>query len=598
MLLLSGFLNLISSYFIASVAKNFCAIYTIFFAFIVLNIQILSLFKGIYDYNILIFSFLNLLFSYVFFRYKKADFLKIDIEFKKIKNAFLLDKSLFILSFAFLMLIIVSGIIACVMPPLEPDSQTYHFLRAFEFYKNHTLAHFDTNDIRALIMPINSEIIYTWILALKHKFYNFALLSYFSYFAIIFCIWQILGHFKFSIRKKIFSIFLFSSLASLIVEMSCLQTDIVVGALFISSYTLFLKKNNFLSTLSLALALGVKTTAIVMLLPYLLMLFLLRKKDFLKYILYLSLNFLIFSSYNYILNYIQFDNPFANQSAYLSHRFWGGIKGYISNLIHFIFQFLDFTGFTWGYYLNDKIFAFQNFIFSLVNISPEMGTNIAHQKVNITTDEQLIGFGVLGFLAFLPALFKGFYSKNKKLTLLSLVFVLNILILCGFMAYMEYSIRFVLAFLCLSSPLFVLIYQKHSVYKNLLILFCIFYMAVIPWHIRRAPFYKILPNLIKNDFNIEKFINDCYEGKIVSTWKLTPIIRKIILEKYPNCKKIGYFKKTQSSAMYLKKDFDIDFLTASKIDDYNLLKYDLLIFEGEMQDDNVFKEAKIDYTIK
>ena len=50
--------------------------------------------------------------------------------------------------------------------------------------------------------------------------------------------------------------------------------------------------------------------------------------------------------------------------------------------------------------------------------------------------------------------------------------------------------------------------------------------------------------------------------------------------------------------MYLKKDFDIDFLTASKIDDYNLLKYDLLIFEGEMQDDNVFKEAKIDYTIK
>lgn len=55
--------------------------------------------------------------------------------------------------------------------------------------------------------------------------------------------------------------------------------------------------------------------------------------------------------------------------------FWGGIKGYIANLIHFCFQSLDFTGFKWGNYLNDKIFTLKDSIFHLLNIPLGLGSN-------------------------------------------------------------------------------------------------------------------------------------------------------------------------------------------------------------------------------
>ena len=97
-----------------------------------------------------------------------------------------MDKSLIILSIAFLFLIIVTFFLAIIIPPLEPDSQTYHFLRAVEFVSQKNLSHFDTNDIRALIMPINSEIFYSWMLIFKKNFSSFGLLSFFSYILAIF----------------------------------------------------------------------------------------------------------------------------------------------------------------------------------------------------------------------------------------------------------------------------------------------------------------------------------------------------------------------------------------------------------------------------
>ena len=597
MLLFAGFLNLFSSYLIASVANNFLAVYVAFFACIIIDIEILSLFSGIYDYNILIFSILNLLFSIFLFKYKKASFLKLDIDFKRLKNSLLLDKSLILLTIAFFVLITISGILAYVMPPLEPDSQTYHFLRALMFSKNHSLAHFDINDVRAIIMPINSEIVYTWIYTLKHKLYNFALLSYFSYFAAICGIWQILGCLKYSFRKRLFAIFLFSSLASVVVEMSTLQTDIVVGALYICALAFFFKKKNFLSALSVAIAIGVKTTAFIVLVPYLLIIYLLNKKDFLKYILYLLFNFIIFSSYNYILNFIQYGNPVSNYAAYIGHCFWGGIKGYIANLINFTFQFFDFCGFAWGYYINNKLFALKDLIFNIIQISPDIGSNVAQERVNITTDEQIIGLGILGFFALVPAVLRGLFSKKKIIMLLSVAFILNILILARFMAFMEYSMRFALTFACFSAPIFAHIYNKKGFYKILLCFFCIFYMGILPYHIGRAPAFRIFPYLIQNKFNMEKFNEDCFEGKFVAVWFMTNVIKNIIETKYSKAQKIGYFKTTTSSAIYLKKDLDVDFLTSARLNEYDLNKYDLLVFEGEAQNDDKFKEADIDYKI-
>jgi len=613
MFLISTILNLISSYLIASVFSNFLIIYISFFALIILNVEILSLFNGIYDYNLLIFSIFNFIISFIFFKKTKSNFLKPIFNFKRLKNALFLDKSLLILSFCFLVFLSVSFFIAYIMPPLEPDAQTYHFLRALEFSKNHNLNHFDINDIRALIMPINSEIVYCWIYTLKHKIYNFALLSYFSYIAIICAIWSILEYFKFSYRKRIFTIFIFSSLASIIVQISSLQTDIVVGALLICAFSLFIKKQTYFSSLSIALAMGVKSTGVMALIGFFILIILYEKlihKKIIqlpKFLRYLIINFFIFSSYNYILNFIQFNNPISNNSAYQGHCFWGGFEGFIANIINFIFQMFDFTGFMWGYYLNYKILALKELIFNLININSMTGINVNLDMVNISADEQIMGFGILGFLVFLPAIIISLFkfnknNKNRLFFILSIVFIINLCVLARSMAYMIFSIRFIVSFVCLSSIIIAIMYYKKGLYKTIVVLFSIFYLLILPFFITRAPFFKIINNLKLNNYNIEAFHKDCFERKIIPIFNLSQRILKVVSEKYLNVKKIGIFKNLSSPMLYLKilNNYEIDFLTAANIDEYNLNQYDLIIFIDKLQNDNIFNENKvqIDYEMK
>ena len=57
-------LNLLSSYFLASIFNNFLIIFIAFFALIVLNIEILSLFSAINKLNVFIFSIINFIFTF------------------------------------------------------------------------------------------------------------------------------------------------------------------------------------------------------------------------------------------------------------------------------------------------------------------------------------------------------------------------------------------------------------------------------------------------------------------------------------------------------------------------------------------------------
>ena len=65
-----------------------------------------------------------------------------------------------------------------------------------KFIEQGSLNHFETNDVRALIMPINSEIIYAWMYSFKKNFYGYGIVSFVSYIALIFGSWGIMEHFK------------------------------------------------------------------------------------------------------------------------------------------------------------------------------------------------------------------------------------------------------------------------------------------------------------------------------------------------------------------------------------------------------------------
>ena len=613
------FLNIISSYLIASIFSNYLIIFISFFSLIVLNMEILSLFGAITDINALIFSIFNLVISLSFFKIKKSTFLSPKFDFSRLKNALLLDKSLIIMLIAFIVLISISLFLAVVMPVLEPDSQTYHFLRAYEFVKQHSLNHFETNDIRALIMPINSEIIYSWLLLFKKNFHGYGILSFTAFVLTICSMWDIFEKFKFAFRKRLYAIFIFSSLSAIIIQMPSLQTDLLVGSLLLCAFSLYIKNNIYFSSLSLALAMGVKSTGIISILGFVILIFLyeklIEKKNIYsrlkKFFICLTFNFIIFSSYNYILNLFHFHSPLSNQAAFEGHKFWGGFKGYIANLINFSFQGLDFTGFKWGYYLNNEILEIKNKLFNLININPLMGCNVEQDRINIITDEQTVGFGILGFLVFIPMVLfsniKIFFNKNKKTVLLfifAIVFLINILVLARATAYMIYSIRFVVSFICLSSIILIGVYKKKAFYKPIILFFCLFYMFLIPFHNTRMPFWVIFTKLKENNFNLNKFENTAYERNVILTLEIASEIKKTIENKYQNKKNIAFVKKLESSALYLKKldfeGFNIDFIVAGKINENTLKKYDLIILETKIQNDNIFnpEDIKINYKTK
>lgn len=191
------------------------------------------------------------------FQIQKTKPLKINFDFKRLKNTLLLDKSLIVPSVSFVILLIVIFVLAMVIPVLEPDSQTYHFIRAYDFVKFKSLNHFEINDIRVLVMPINSEIIYAWMYLFKKTLRGYGILSHSSFIVFILSFWQILEKLKFCYRKRLFAIFVFSSFSSIIVQISSLQT-------------------------------------------------------ILTFILFFIINFTVFSSYNYISNFIQFHNFLGN----------------------------------------------------------------------------------------------------------------------------------------------------------------------------------------------------------------------------------------------------------------------------------------------
>ena len=122
-------------------------------------------------------------------------------------------------------------------------------------------------------------------------------------------------------RKRIWTVFIFSALACVVIEASSCDTNMFTGSLVLTALYFFYcgikyQKNLilYISSLSLSIACGVKTTAIIALPSVALFVFYVsvfcEKKEFyksiIKYGCFFTLNFLIFSAYNYILNYLDF----------------------------------------------------------------------------------------------------------------------------------------------------------------------------------------------------------------------------------------------------------------------------------------------------
>lgn len=636
--ILSLIMICISSYLVASIfepkryAIGVVYFFIVAFAQIVLTFEILSLFSAISSLGVISLNIVFLICSIIFWNKSQRPLYIPDVkrEFLLIKNALLKDKWLLVLAVAFVFFIVITVILAIFTPVNSYDALCYHLARVPFWLSHGNLSHFEYPDTRIFVMPINSELLYSWVLIFLKDDWFLGLFSFFGYFISIFVLYNFLGALNFCERKKLWSVFIFSSLASVLVEASSTETEIIIGGLVLASIFLYfygVKEDKrspiFFSSLAYALAIGTKTPAIMAMVGcfvlYLLISFIYKKRDFYKPILFftgcLIVNFIVFASYNYVLNFINYSNPFGAPTTITIHSFFGGFKGFVANFLRFVFLMFDSSGFKYADYFGKYFYSLQKGIFDFLHIPYNLGVITPMQfGMNKNILDSIMGCGILGFLVFIPCLFysayKSFVCKFSKRTLilatLSLMFLINLIVLSFSIGFMIFSIRFVTFFVILSSPILVYSYmKKNNIFKVIIVYFSVSYMMVISTHIAARPFFNLI-EVYKYEKSISG-LRDRIRGSETNFFdkKMPTYLVKKKLEEFPNKKNIAVFSDNTFRVYPLKmmenNGWHLDFLLLEDLENYNLDKYDFIIIKNKIQTSEYIKyyqSRKNDYYTK
>ena len=619
MFLISLCLVLISSYLFTSLIDKNCRnkslgfIYflLICYAQIVLTSEILSLYTLIKPIPYLACNIFFLACSLVlWFRCGKPLYKpQLKYETARIKNSFKLDKILKYAFWCFIVFLISYFIIAAIFPPIWGDALGYYFPRVTSWIQNGNINHFITNDSRELIMPVNMEFLYMWNMLFLRTEVGTPVYSYISLIGLIYVVYNFLAELGFCCRKRLWTIFAFCSFAIIGMMGHKPIADLFIGALILASiflFYLYCKKNEksalYFSTLSYVLAIGTKTTAIIALpsvaIIFAVILYKLGKSEFkpifFKYCGLFILNFIIFSSYNYILNFIQFGNPVSCSEQFLLNKFRGGIMGYITNLIKYWFVILfDAVGIEHIDKYNHLIQGTEEKILRMLGDNWQTYTSGFFENVYIFSSDMdyttNAWTGILGLFLFVPALIisfiKGITKKYKTnyliLGTLGASFIFNVFLFSRVMVYTRYNYRYLVTFLVIALPILVLTYIKSckNLYKWVIFAFMFTYMFLIS-HVKPVSFIiNFSKYLLEQDTISLRYIDFTDDG--MDGFKIYQYL-------YPKDKnnKIAFISYKRKGNPYriekLKlKGFHIDKFLLENIEDYNLFQYDYIIADTE-----------------
>jgi hypothetical protein len=348
--------------------------------------------------------------------------------------------------------------------------------------------------------------------------------EYLSYWGCILVLFSFLSYLKISTRRILWSIFILASLPAVIIESASTQTNLIVGFLLFSSLYLFIygvreqdKKSLIFSAIAFSIALGTKSTAVLFIpvlgIAYSLIAIKERKKHFYKPVITFILAsipaFLLLSSYNYILNYIDFGSAFGSPYFVYKHTSSFGFKPFLASFIKYILAFLDFSGMKFMDNLNQFFHFFKALLLSIFTLKTSDGL-VYHDITTLNTHihESHSRFGLLGFLLILPLVLKYGLTKlnftGKKMFYLSLTglitigFIISISILMG---YCYWYNRFLTTAIVLSSPIIALSYkQKPNVFKIIILSIVILNYMYIPVFTTSKPLKGIYKELNTYDF--------------------------------------------------------------------------------------------------
>ena len=586
---------------------------TIMFADVVLIFEILSLLNSISVAGFILLD--TVLFTGAFFAWKKykfpmPKFLIKDFGYKFI-NTLKRDKYLMVLGACFIFMCCVSLFLISFMPIVNPDAESYHVVRSLFWIVNGNLNHFDTSEVRMLPMPINSELLYAWILMFTKKQIWFGIFPFSAFVMVLTSLYGIFSYIKVSERKKLWTLFILSSFPSVIVQISGTETDIIIAGLILSSIYLYwnsLKTKTivplFMSALCYALAIGTKTPSIILIPAVGLWMtgisYYYDNKKFykplLKFIGFGVINFIVFASYNYVLNVIDYGNIAGPVPFLISHQNLYGVKGGIANIIKHMFLFFDFTGFTWSLYAGKVLVALKTSILTSIDLNyiPDGVYSKSADYVNKTLLEPLMGMSILGFLVYLPCWVKSlfgplFHRKKRDLLIFSFgVMLLVAIVSMSFnIMYMSYNIRFLTCFCVITAPVLLYSYpRKNHLVKFVITFFAVFGLVFVSTNLWARPAAKIF-----SYFRAGKTVSEVREvakcslffrklpknpTKLNEYCKLESKIRNLGEQN-----KILYFSNSSEEIFLIKlldlQGYNVDFGTIENIKNIDLSKYNAII---------------------
>ena len=629
--ILSFILVFAASFFLTALFenKNFIVafIYCLLIAFanIVFTFEFLSLFSAISVSGVLFLNLLVFVLSLMLWIKKGKPVFNFTYRqfFRKLYAALKTDKYLPVMLFGVIFMLVVSAGLILLSPVVNPDAQAYHVLRSLLWVFDKKIFHPPIADVRNLVMPVNSELLYAWIILFIKKDVLFGAFSFCGYLLSITSLWGILSYIGTGFKRKLWVITLLSSFAFVIIQLSSTETDIIISGLILSSIFLFMhgliynRRNCIVfAALSYALAVGTKTPAIMMIpavgLWMLCFSIYIKKKEFYKPLILFcgafTAAFLVFSSYNYILNYIDFGNIAGSKSFLTVHQNYGGVKTACANFIKYLFMFFDFTGFALSNFMDKIVLHMRDSLlifFGLEGAADGFNTSSVN-KLNNTLIEPLVGLGVLGLFVYLPCLVVSIIRPiftRKKRDIFIMSFAVMLLIGLAVMSYsivfMTFSVRFFVSFCVISAPVLVYSYfNRNNIFKFLIVFFAMFYLLFLSTHLWARPALTIL-----RYFRHGATISDVREIGICSQFnnhiarrpnalENSPIMNEACfirneLKKYDKRNHILYLSNsTDEMFLILINNFDgynIDYNMLENIENIDLSQYNAILISNDTQ---------------
>ena len=307
---------------------------------IIIIIEFLSLFKKVTP---LFISIMHLAFSIIILAialFKKIEF-KINLEEinKKIFFFFKYEKTNGVIKLIvvvwLIIILITTFFIGISVPPKNWDGMVAYLVRVGIWQQQHSINHYYTPVLSQLENHINPGLGLLWVLLFTNSGNILFTVQWISLLVILITLYKLLRYLKYGINLSLISVFVFSISNIVILEACTTQNDLIVASfLFIAFYFLIkvlddkeiVLKNIIIFSLTLGVSIGSKFYAYFFIIGFIIFLLLYGKNNKLKLtktlymIIFTIAGFILFSSYNFIQNFITFGDFLGSKSTVDSIR--------------------------------------------------------------------------------------------------------------------------------------------------------------------------------------------------------------------------------------------------------------------------------------